>query len=187
MSLTKKYLIISLALLFSFCASHQNKINSSGIPIEINYPSCDCNNSLQVYQLRAEKDLFEEGVLRYSQRHSIVIDPTFREGLIAMESPRAYLRGVIIQEVDTIHGQSVKALATFDDTRLERTLKNKPLADEIGIKVFRRRDSGLRGLEAIKGFQKQNRNYDSNEDTDKFVGDRIDNIGRIRNNKGSLD
>lgn len=158
------------------CSSYKVR-SGSGTPLNIQVPSCGCKSTSSDYTYHIEKSLVEEGIVRYSARNSIMIDPELRTHLVSTD-PSLFLRGIIIKEEEP-----VRAVATFDDSRLERVLKTKPFTEELGVKVYKRRGSGIRGLEVIKGFQKQNRNTDTQEDTDKFVGDRVDNIGRFRNHQ----
>ena len=172
--MSNRFFWVLIILLLVSCSSYRVK-SSSGMPVDIEIPPCGCKLQSTEYTYHIERSLVEEGIVRYSARNSILIDPELRAQIVTTE-PSLYLRGIIIKEEEP-----VRAIATFDESRLERVLKTKPYSEELGVKVYRRRGSGIRGLEVIKGFQKQNRNSEVQEDTDKFVGDRIDNVGRFRN------
>jgi hypothetical protein len=169
-------------LFFSFCATSIPRSSLKGTPVEYEVPNCGCSNPSIVLKQDIQKALFEEGIVRYSQRNMILIDPQLKEELLRVEVPSAYLHNYILAEEIPVLGNKVRAVATFDDSRFEKVLQTKPFVEEVGVKVYKRRGNGLRGLEVIKGFQKQRQGVESYEDTDKFVGDRVDYVERFKSN-----
>ena len=187
MVLTNRHFVLSyLLILYSFSLQSQPRTNNLiGINSDTTINNCGCPSTspVVIYKKEAEKVFVDEGIVRYSQRKSIILEPKLKEDLFLVESPVVFLQNLTIKEEEpTIVINTIKTYATYDaDPRLERVLKVKPIED-VGVKVYKRRDPGLRGLEAIKSFQKQNKVLEVFEDSDKFVGDRIDNIGKIKNN-----
>ncbi len=181
-SIEKCVSLFFFLLFFSFCASSLPRTSYKGTPVEYEVSNCGCSNPSIVYRQDVQRALFEEGIVRYSQRNLILIDPSLKEELLRVEVPSAYLHNFIIKEEIPVVGNKVRAVATFDDSRLEKVLQTKPYEEEVGVKVYKRRANGLRGLEVIKGFQKQRQGAESFEDTDKFVGDRVDYLERFKSN-----
>ena len=178
----EKYVSIFFFLLFfTFCASNHSRSSVKGTEVEYEYPNCECssNNAFVVYTQDAQKPLFEDGVVRYSQRNLLILDTRKREEFIELDPNSVVLQNYYTKEEIPVIVPKARAVATFDDSRL---LQQKPFLEEFGVKVYKRRGSGLRGLEAIKGFQRQNKGVESYEDTDKFLGDRVDNVGKIKSN-----
>lgn len=166
----RKQIMLILVILYIGCSSYKIRSKSS-FPIEdTDYISCSCpiNNSFVVTS-DDNKRKIDDTILRYSARHTIILEPE----IIHVEPVPVQVKTIILQETTPV-------VATIDDTRLQNVLKNKPDAEEVSVKTVRKRSWGLRGLEVIKGFQKQNKNPEQ-EDMDKFIGDRIDNVGRYRN------
>lgn len=188
MVLNSRLFVLSYLLtLFSFSIQSQPKTNTTfiGIPTDNSVTNCGCPSTspVVIYKKEPERVYVDEGIVRYSQRKSIILEPKLKEEIFFVESPVVILQNLTIKEEEpSLVVNTIKAYTTYEeDLRLQRVLKVKPIEDA-GVKVYKRRDSGLRGLEAIKSFQKQNRVVEVFEDTDKFVGDRIDNIGKIKNN-----
>jgi hypothetical protein len=185
MVLTNRHYVLSyLLILYSFTLQSQPRTNNLiGISSDTTINNCGCPSTSPVvlYKKETEKSLVDEGIVRYSQRKSIILEPKIKDEIFWVESPLVFLQNLNLKEEDpTIAVNTMKIYTTYDaDPRLERALKVKPIED-VGVKVYKKRDSGLRGLEAIKSFQKQNRIVEVFEDSDKFVGDRIDNIGKIK-------
>ncbi|NBU98781.1 MAG: hypothetical protein EBS19_11330 [Spirochaetia bacterium] len=188
MVLTNRHFVLSyLLILYSLSLQSQPRINNLiGITSDSTINNCGCpstSSPVVIYKKEPDKIFVDEGIVRYSQRKSIILEPKLKEELFLVESPVVFLQNLTIKDEEpTLVVNTIKTYTTYEaDPRLERVLKVKPIED-VGVKVYKRRDSGLRGLEAIKSFQKQNRVIEVFEDTDKFVGDRIDNIGKIKNN-----
>lgn len=181
-SIEKVVSLFFFLLFFSFCATSIPRSSLKGIPVEYEVPNCGCSNPSIVYKQDVQKALFEEGIVRYSQRNLILIDPSLKEELLRVEVPSAYLHNFIIKEEIPVLRNKVRAVATFDDSRLEKVLQTKPFVEEVGVRVYKRRGNGLKGLEVIKGYQKQRQGAESYEDTDKFVGDRVDYVERFKSN-----
>jgi hypothetical protein len=188
MVLTYRLFVLSYLLtLFSISLQPQPKTNTTfiGIPTDNSVTNCGCPSAspVVIYKKEPDRVYMDEGIVRYSQRKSIILEPKLKEEIFFVESPVVFLQNLTPKEEEpSLVVNTIKAYTAYEeDPRLQRVLKVKPIED-VGVKVYKRRDSGLRGLEAIKSFQKQNRVVEVFEDTDKFVGDRIDNIGKIKNN-----
>ncbi len=181
-SIEKYASIFFFLLFFTFCASNHSRSSLKGTEVDYSLPNCGCNNSSNahvVYTQDAQKTLFEDGIVRYSHRNLLILDPRRREEFIELDPNSVVLRSYYTKEDIPVIVPKARAVATFDDSHLTQ---QRPFLEDFGVKVYKRRGSGLKGLEAIKGFQKQNKGLESYEDTDKFVGDRVDNVGRIKSN-----
>jgi hypothetical protein len=182
MNSIEKYVSIFFFLLFfTFCASNHPRSSAKGTEVEYSYPNCGCasNNAHVVYTQDPQKIFYEDGVVRYSQRNLLILDPRLREEYIELDPNAVVLHNYYTKEDIPVIIPKARAVATFDESHL---LQPKTFLEEFGVKVYKRRGSGLKGLEAIKAFQKQNKGVETYEDTDKFVGDRVDNVGRIKSN-----
>lgn len=173
--------IFFFLLFFTFCASNHSRSSVKGTEVEYEYPNCGCSsgNAHVVYTQDPQKALFEDGIVRYSQRNLLILDPRLREEFIELDPNSVVLHNYYTKEEIPVIVPKARAVATFDESH---QIQPKPFLEEYGVKVYKRRGSGLRGLEAIKGFQRQNKGVESYEDTDKFVGDRVDNVGKIKSN-----
>lgn len=174
--------VFSLILLIG-CASSDQVPEKEIVyePIVLYFKPCGCD--IKKYKINVEREIVDEGIERYSKKHSMIVDPEIKEELMVL--PKVFLQNFMLDEEAKPEGNVVKATADFNETKLEKALEDKPFVQNENTRIYSRRvgNDGSRGLELIKSFQSERRKKTESVDRDRHYRDRIDMIGKIKGSR----